>query len=294
MMKFVTPIVLSLLVVGCSSIPTPKKRIDNANTVAISGDLKPVMLKVDGFDIKSYQKLSKEVTDKELSDKASPTANTPHIVRLYIEGDGFTNLNRAQPSTNPTPVRPVALELASVDDASDVIYLARLCQYMKNPQYKCGKKYWTTHRYSGNVYNLYMRILNQLKVNYNIDQFELVGFSGGGTLATLLAHTRTDIKSLRTVAGNLDTLMFTRIHNMEPLKHSLNPLTYAERGNRIPQMHFIGETDHTIPPNVAHSYLLKQTGSNNRAKARMHIVTGTGHDTNWQDKWPELLKYPLQ
>lgn len=264
--------------VGCSTIPSGEKRLQTAEKVAATGAMKPVTLDVQGFTVKSYQKLTEQ----------------PQRVRLYIEGDGFAYITRVRPSSDPTPLRPVALELASVDPSPNVIYLARLCQYLQHPRYSCDQKYWTTHRYGANVFNLYMRTLNQLKAKHNIQEFELVGFSGGGTLTTLLAQSRTDVATLRTVAGNLDIAEFARVHRITPLMHSLNPLTYAERTKSIPQMHFVGAKDAIVPPAVVQSYLLKQAGSLNQAERRMKIVGKLGHDANWQDKWPMLLNYPLQ
>ena len=53
------------------------------------------------------------------------------MVNIYIEGDGRAWLNKNRPSLDPTPKNSLALKLAEIDPAPNVIYLARPCQYSK-------------------------------------------------------------------------------------------------------------------------------------------------------------------
>ena len=50
-------------------------------------------------------------------------------VHVYIEGDGYAWATTTDPSDDPTPINPLALRLAAVDDAPNVLYLARPCQF---------------------------------------------------------------------------------------------------------------------------------------------------------------------
>ncbi len=52
-------------------------------------------------------------------------------INIYIEGDGFAWVSRKKKSLDPTPKTPMALKLASMDGSSNVIYIARPCQYTK-------------------------------------------------------------------------------------------------------------------------------------------------------------------
>ena len=60
-------------------------------------------------------------------------------LKVYLEGDGRSWLNRNSISYNPTPKDPVGLTLAARDNSYNVMYIARPCQYVsfdKNPDCK--------------------------------------------------------------------------------------------------------------------------------------------------------------
>jgi pimeloyl-ACP methyl ester carboxylesterase len=83
--------------------------------------------------------------------------------------------------------------------------------------------------------------LDQLKTRAgSVDRLILIGFSGGGALAALLAERRNDVAGLVTVAANLDLDQWVRAKNLTPLRESLDPAVDAVRLAKLPQVHFVG------------------------------------------------------
>ncbi len=220
---------------------------------------------------------------------------------IYIEGDGLSWISPSQRSLDPTPKNPVALNLAAMDKSPNVIYLARPCQYSGNeiwrdalPKYNgegfCPSKYWTDSRYAPEVIKSMSIALDEIKRRHQISEFHLIGFSGGAIVAALLAADRPDVKSFRSVAGNMDTDAFTSVHEVSPLTGSLNPVDRAAELRFIPQHHYVGGEDEVIPPAIFSSY--EQAVSPSQCLA-VSFVPDVGHEYGWVDKWPELLKRPL-
>jgi hypothetical protein len=58
--------------------------------------------------------------------------------------------------------------------------------------------------------------VDALKQRYGAQEIVLVGYSGGGAVAALVAARRTDVVRLVTVAGNLDHLAWTHLHSVPP------------------------------------------------------------------------------
>lgn len=181
-----------------------------------------------------------------------------NIIIIYIEGDGFAWRNRKTPSKNPTPRHPVALKLAlnHTSDDENVVYLARPCQYIDlKTQPACASKYWTSHRFAPEIIISTNVAIDQLKSKYGADNIKLVGYSGGGAVAALVAAQRDDVIKLVTFAGNLDTATWTKHHNISPLHGSLNPADYWQDLVSIPQVHYVGEYDQIVPLKVTLSYV---------------------------------------
>jgi dienelactone hydrolase len=209
------------------------------------------------------------------------------VLRVYIEGDGFAWVSRDRPSIDPTPRNPVALRLALLDPNPATVYLARPCQYvLQEAPGACRESYWTDERFSEAVIRSMDRALEALKAAAGAQRVELVGYSGGGAVAALVAARREDVISLMTVAGNLDTEEVSRIHRVSPLKNSLNPMGVAHRIRGIPQVHFVGAADKVVTPVVAERF---RAASGAPDRVRIRIIEGVSHDTGWAERWPELL-----
>ena len=212
-------------------------------------------------------------------------------VTVYIEGDGLAWVSRQTPSRDPTPVNPVALHLATRDLGPNVIWLARPCQHsgltVEGP---CPVEYWTSRRFSPLVIQTMGKALDDIKARYRVTGFDLVGYSGGGAVAALLAAGREDVLSLRTVAGNLDTDLFSDTHQVSRLTGSENPAARAGETAGIPQHHFVGEWDTIVPAALSASYTRAMGPS---PCLRTSMIKEADHEEGWVNGWPEMLKAPL-
>lgn len=194
---------------------------------------------------------------------APPELKAADTLNIFIEGDG----------------RPgVALELAKSIGGNSV-YLARPCQFMVGSwTSSCNKALWTSNRYSSQVVRSMNRAITALKLRYRAKQVRLIGFSGGGTIASIIAAHRKDMALLVTVAGNLDHRRWTEYNQIKPLSGSLNPVDYSEALEQVPQIHLIGDRDNVVPGSVLASYLAKL---NDLDRVQSYIVTGADHTCCW-------------
>jgi hypothetical protein len=222
------------------------------------------------------------VTFARVTDERAP-------LRIYIEGDGFAWEDRHTPSLNPTPTDPIGLRLAALDPAPNVIWLSRPCQYDGFSE-DCGMEYWTSKRFAPEVIFAYDEALDALKAKYHAGGLELIGFSGGGTVATLIAERRHDVLNLRTVAGNLDVETFNRVHNVSAMPMSLNPADNAKVTASLPQRHFTGGKDDIVTETVFDSYA---EAEGNTPCLNHTIVKKAGHEDGWEEAWPQLLALPV-
>lgn len=204
-------------------------------------------------------------------------------VFVYIEGDGLAWKTKFDISNNPTPTNPVSLNLMKKANQPCAIYLARPCQYTKQP---CDSKDYTSRRYSYTIIQSYQALLDELKEKYNLSGFTLVGHSGGGVIAALIATQREDIVSFITIASNTDTYFWTNYHKISPLNGSLNPADFAYLLEDTPQYHLIGKKDTNVPIYVFESYISKFKNKNN-----VHsFIYDTDHIKNWEYFYLKFLK----
>lgn len=208
---------------------------------------------------------------------------------VYIEGDGLAWRSRTEPSADPTPHQALGLALAAADLAANVVYLARPCQFTPmaaNPL--CDKAYWTNKRFADEV----VVAMNQAVTHYAVQvpgqRIHLIGYSGGGALAVLIAARRNDVASLRTVAGNLDHAEVNRLHHVSAMPGSLNAIDVAPQVASIAQIHFSGGDDTVVPPLIAQRFVAATGGR----CAQTHLVPGMSHESDWAGRWPDLLKIP--
>lgn len=213
-----------------------------------------------------------------------PVAN---VLRVYLEGDGHAWVTPSQPSLDPTPRQTLVVDLA-MQDPTPSLYMARPCQFVSVPG--CTPALWTSRRFSPEVLDSLGQALDRLKARYGNQGFELVGYSGGGALALLLAGRREDVWQVQTLAGNLSPAEWARMLELTPLEGSLEPLQYRDRLARIPQRHLLGAEDRQVPADVA-AFYARQLG-----EARcLELVSlpGVTHERGWQQAWPSWRQRSL-
>ncbi len=267
------PVVLATWLVACLLTACAGDPNVHADAMAQPAGLRRDQVQAGLFVLTTYSRITR--TDQALT--------------VYIEGDGLAWRSRNQASDDPTPHRALGLSLAAADRAPNVVYLARPCQFTPmaaNP--RCAVTYWTDKRYAEEVVTSMNIAVTQYLQRLPGQRVNLVGYSGGGALAVLIAARRDDVASLRTVAGNLDHVAVNRLHRVSPIPGSLNAIDIAQRVAAIPQLHVSGDDDKVVPTFVTRTFV-DAVGS----CAQLRVVEGMAHESDWAGKWPALLSTPL-
>lgn len=175
---------------------------------------------------------------------------------VYIEGDGLITLNNKTPHNDPTPKNKLVLNLAAEDKRYNIIYISRPCQYTPlELNDKCNNyEYWTSRRWSEETVLSMNEVIEKITRNGDV---HLIGFSGGGGIAVLIASINKNIKSIVTIAGNLDHIKFNKIHKARQCKLSLNPIDYTDKIFNIPQIHIVGRKDTIISESIIDDFINK-------------------------------------
>jgi hypothetical protein len=213
--------------------------------------------------------------------QSSPTLD------VYIEGDGYAWRNLTTPSPDPTPLDPIALHMAIAARKGAVLYLARPCQYQRDgAKDGCNVAYWTSHRFAPEVVDSLNNAINKHATRIGAQRLRIIGYSGGGVLAALVAAKRNDVDLLATAAAPLDHAAWTTHHDVTPLRGSLNPVDFAGSLGRIRQIHLVGEDDKTTPRSVLEAYR-KRLPPN--APVEIRSIKKFSHTCCWSERWNELL-----
>jgi len=220
-------------------------------------------------------------------------ANHSERIHVYIEGDGHAWKTRSRPSTDPTPRRPISLELATKDTHPSVVYIGRPCQYLSTADLaNCAPQYWTSHRYSQEVVSAINQILDEIATSIGdkaTPSLILIGYSGGGTIAAILSATRVDINGLITVGANLDHRRWTTFHGVSPLHGSMSIDAQLPRLAKVRQCHLFGEQDSTTPPHLAETLLSRVAEIAEPGIVRWSTVENFKHSCCWTEIWPKAL-----
>lgn len=270
-LKHLLPCVLLPALAACQSLPDLAMRTDTAQQLAKA---------------KGWQAITLPSTTFTLQGFGPPPARTYQTLSIYIEGDGLAWLSATQPSFDPTPLNPLALQLALAQPQGQAAYLARPCQYQARPDPLCQMPYWTHARFANSTVEATDQAISQLKTRYGATRLILVGYSGGGAIATLVASRRHDIAALVTVAGNLETQQWVAHHRISPLEGSLNPGDVAAALHATPQWHLVGQQDEVVPAQIARAFT-------QRAPARQQsimVMPGVDHTCCWAEQWPALWR----
>lgn len=256
--------------IGCAQIPDGTERRERATDLAVSHGWGPLAWGAGGFTLQGF--LAPE-----------PVAGRPLV--LFIEGDGLAWLTPTTPALDPTPLAPVALQLALAHRGGPAAYLGRPCQYRLAESPACQERHWTQDRFGPEVIAATQSAIDQIKSRTGAQRLVLVGYSGGGAVAALAASERRDVVGLITVAGNLDHQAWTRFHRLTPLSGSLNAATQAWRLSHIKQWHVVGGRDTVMPPMLAHQWPRAFTGTD---LSRLQVVPEAEHTCCWDQRWPAI------
>ena len=171
---------------------------------------------------------------------------------VFIEGDGAAWFSPTRPPIDPTPKNSPVLELAKTiheKSESNVLYLARPCQYPKKTGIKCRLKDWTTDRFSAkHVDALLGAVARNVPPG---SQVTLFGHSGGGVMALQLASRLGDKVAIRKIVMTgtpIDVNAWTQANGysdlaMENYLDSLRVLA----ARLVPIFALFGDLDPVVP-----------------------------------------------
>lgn len=260
---------------GCSSVPSVSERKSLADNLAAQRGWHPLELHAETFELKAYVPASFISTS---------------VLTIYMEGDGLAWIASDMPSSDPTPVQPVALRMALSQPDGDAAYLARPCQYTGPNARNCSRTYWTGKRFAPDVVESMNAAVSMLKQRAGARTVQLVGYSGGAAIALLIAARRPDVARVVTAAGNLDTDAWTTYHRITPLAGSINPALEHERLRTVSQLHLSGARDSTVPPQIARSYAA-HFAPNERPITK--ILEDYDHRCCWAENWRTIWQQYL-
>jgi len=206
------------------------------------------------------------------------------FLNVYIDGDGSPYLSRYVVNGDPTPAQPVMLKLMALDPGP-ATYVGRPCYFGLERSTACNPRLWTLARFSGTVVESLAAVIRSEAARVGATQVRLLGHSGGGALAVLLAR-RLDapfVAAVVTLAGNLDHEAWSSLHGYAPLVESLNAICGGPLSGAILQRHYFGEKDEVIPP------LLMKKAAEEALGGQWLVVPGMRHTCCWESIWPAVL-----
>ncbi len=267
MMKSLSKTILIFCIIFLASCVDFREQSYN---IAHLGLMEEKIIKTDRFLIHSYQKIQ---------DPSSPYV-------IYIEGDGVVFTSGRVLSKDPTPYKSMLLKFAALDSRPNVIYLSRPCQYTVKIDSLCEQKYWAHDRNSSAV----VESLNQAIaiITQNSHKVDLIGYSGGGGIAIVIAAMNHKIRSIITMAGNLDyeLFLFHQKHT-KPFVDAINPIDVATKISHIPQIHYLGSDDTIITQDILMNFVTHSASFCVKYK----ILEDVSHWDGWFNYRNEIMNH---
>lgn len=211
--------------------------------------------------------------------RGEPASGAARALHVYLDGDG-TPWEAGRPAADPTPRDPLVLRLMAMDAAPSV-YLGRPCYHGLAANPPCAPALWTDARYSEAVVASLAAAARRLLSQEGRSAIVWLGYSGGGTLAVLLAGRMRETVGVVTVAANLDVEGWTRLHGRSPLAASLNPARRPPLPRGIYQRHYAGGRDGVVPPAIV--------AAGGVPPGSLRVVPGYDHVCCWIELWPDAL-----
>lgn len=208
------------------------------------------------------------------------------VLHVYIEGDGRPWIENRYIAKDPSPENPLALRLM-MRDPKNSLYLGRPCYFTRyrsgdrGGDTSCRPAFWTSARYSERVVESMVATLEAFIERNTYSKVVLIGYSGGGTIAYLMAGRTGKINRVITVAANLDHSAWTRYHNYSPLQDSLEPIA-TSIPQSVGQLHLRGGRDRNVPGSVLKKFMTGDT-------ARWITFSDYSHACCWEKNWPDIL-----
>ena len=187
------------------------------------------------------------------------------------------------PAADPTPRVFVALE-AMAAGPRPALFVGRPCYFDANQDPGCAQLLWTHRRFAPEVIASMAAALRGAIAAHEWSQRPVVfvGFSGGGTLAALLAREFDRTCALITMASPLDIDEWTRERGYSPLEGSVNPAAQPPLPAHVRQLHLRGGRDRVVGAKNGSAYRQRNPW------AEFRIVEGNAHGRDWLATWAAL------
>jgi hypothetical protein len=200
-------------------------------------------------------------------------------VHVYLDSDGTPWLGGV-PANDPTPRRPLILGLMARDPEAR-LYLGRPCYHGLANAPGCSDALWTSARYSVRVVDSMAAALRRIVASEGIAEIVWFGYSGGGSLAVLLAPRFPESRAVVTVAANLDIEAWADGHRVPRLEDSLNPARQPPLSDRVVQIHYAGGRDRIVPVDVVRRGFA--------GTGRLVVLPDFDHVCCWETAWSAIL-----
>jgi pimeloyl-ACP methyl ester carboxylesterase len=204
-------------------------------------------------------------------------------MHIYLDGDGTPWQRPGQIATDPSARESLVLDLIARDPALSIL-VGRPCYYHSTMPPNCAVPLWTSHRYSETVVASIAAVIETLIATHPDKSVTLVGHSGGGALAVLIAPRLSRVDAVITIGANLDIAAWTTHHAYSPLTGSLNPVDQPPLDPGIQQGYLYGAEDSQVPVATAARFFAKS------GQVAPEIVAGFDHHCCWADSWLAILR----
>ncbi|CAD6878064.1 hypothetical protein [Methylomonas albis] len=228
-----------------------------------------------------FQALESEAAGFKLTSFTHLPLSAGKRLHVYLEGDGRPWERGLFPAADPTTRTSTVMALMA-SDPEPTLYLGRPCYNGHADDPGCTQSLWTSARYGERVVAAMTQALTEFCTLNGYSEVVLIGHSGGGTLALLIAERLPQTVAVVTLAGNYDIDIWADHHGYQRLHDSLNPAKRAAKPS-IAEWHLLGQRDNNIPP------ALFQQALQQRPNCNVQIVDAD-HGHGWQAIWPHMLK----
>ena len=202
---------------------------------------------------------------------------------VFLEGDGQPWIDGGRRiARDPSPKIPMAFDLFTASSVPRA-YLGRACYFSHAKDVGCNPSLWTSARYGKAAVASVVSALEKLVRENSTRSVILVGYSGGGTVAYLVAPRIPAVSAVVTISGNLDIDAWTREHHFVPLSESDNPATLSALDRRITQIAIVGGRDVNVPRSSLREFL------NRQQPQEVWIYDDHDHACCWRRDWPSIL-----